>query len=112
MMFHEGHTMKIPAILVLITVLLCPRSARAADTDPLKEGPYPVGVTTTVFVDESRTDAFTKKARTLVTEIWYPAADSARTMPKSKFIDFIPGGATPELDEVYRKSRGKSIEEI
>ena len=72
--------------------------------DPLSAGSYPVGVTTTIFVDASRTDNVTKKARTLVTEIWYPAADGARRLAKNKYSDFIPGGITPEIDELLKKT--------
>ncbi|MBI3651505.1 MAG: hypothetical protein HY231_10845 [Acidobacteria bacterium] len=66
--------------------------------DPLGTGPFPVGVTTTVLVDKSRTDNLTKEARTLVTEIWYPATNDARNKPKNKYSDFIPTAATPEID--------------
>src|SRR5258705_6715663 len=71
--------------------------ARAEDgstngTDLRALGPFPIGVTTTVLIDSSRTDAFTKEPRTLVTEIWYPATDDARQLPKNKYSDFLPGG--------------------
>ncbi len=104
--------MKTSNVLLIACLLFAARPAVAAETDPLKEGRFPVGVTTTVFVDSARTDHFTNKPRTLVTEIWYPAADGARTMPKSKFTDFIPGGITPDIEDVYRKTRGKSAAEI
>jgi predicted dienelactone hydrolase len=61
-------------------------------------------VTTRVFIDTDRTDNFTKQPRTLVTEIWYPAVDQARRMPKNKYTDFIPGGVTPEIDELITKT--------
>jgi predicted dienelactone hydrolase len=51
--------------------------------NPLLPGPYPVGVTTVTFVDPARN-------RTLRTEIWYPAAESARGMPASPITDFDP----------------------
>ncbi len=98
--------------LMLVCLATTARSAPPAVTDPLKEGPYPVGVTTTVFVDQSRTDHLTQKPRTLVTEIWYPATDAARTMPRSRFIDFIPGGAAPGLDAFTRRAWGKTVEEL
>ena len=50
--------------------------------DPTASGPFPVGVTTTLLVDHSRKDALTKEPRTLVTEIWYPATDETKGMPK------------------------------
>jgi predicted dienelactone hydrolase len=66
--------------------------------DPLGAGPFPVGITTAVFVDKSRTDNFTKEPRTLVTEIWYPATNEARNKAKNKYSDFIPTAATPEIE--------------
>ncbi len=99
-------------ILVLISLLSFACPSPAAAPDPLKEGPYPVGVTTTVFVDGSRTDHLTQKPRTLLTEIWYPAADRARTMPPSKFSDFVPGGITPEKDALLKRVWRKSSEEL
>lgn len=96
----------------LIVLILGYSTDTAYAADPLKEGPYPVGVTTTTFIDSTRTDHFTQKPRTLITEIWYPAADSARTMPKSKYTDFIPGGVTPDLEEYFKKARGKTTDEL
>jgi predicted dienelactone hydrolase len=72
--------------------------------DPVHEGPFPVGVMTTVFVDKSRTDNLTKEPRTLVTEIWYPATDEARNKPKNKYSDFIPTPVTPEIDQQLQKA--------
>lgn len=72
--------------------------------DPMAEGPFPVGVMTTVFVDKSRTDNVTKEPRTLVTEIWYPATDEARGKPKNKFSDFIPTRVTPEIEEQLKNT--------
>jgi dienelactone hydrolase len=86
--------------------------AKAGPPEPLLAGPFPVGVTTTVFVDNSRTDNVTKQPRTLVTEIWYPATDEAQRMPKNKYSDFIPGGVTPELDELIVKTYKRSASEV
>jgi hypothetical protein len=48
-------------------LLVLPATAQAKALDPLKPGPYPVGVTTTVFVDYKRTDVATKdRARSLL----------------------------------------------
>jgi hypothetical protein len=55
---------------------------------PHGPGPFAVGVATVTLYDESR-------QRTLVTEIWYPADDSARTMPH-EMIDL--GGYIDPLD--------------
>ncbi|HVG20896.1 MAG TPA: hypothetical protein VNI02_17745 [Blastocatellia bacterium] len=86
-----------------------PKTTKAPS--PLSAGPLPVGVTTTVFVDKSRTDNFTKQPRTLVTEIWYPATDDARRLPKNKYTDFYPS-ITPEIDESLNKTYKKSAAEI
>jgi predicted dienelactone hydrolase len=91
--------------LVGMVVLPAPCGAPKAMADagsagPLSTGPFPVGVTTAVFVDSSRADNFTKQPRTLVTEIWYPATDEAKQMPRNKYSDFIPGGVTPEIDKL------------
>lgn len=70
-----------------------PNGAAAAPAGALprfaEAGPYPVGVRTLVLVDESRDDAFTKTKRTLVTEVWYPAPESARRGPRTRFQDFF-----------------------
>ncbi len=87
-------------------------AAKAGPPDPLSAGPFPVGVTTTVFVDAGRTDNFTKQPRTLVTEIWYPATDEARQMPKNKYSDFIPGGVTPEIDAMITQTFKVSLAEV
>src|SRR5689334_6693395 len=82
-------------VLFLASTVSCSCLASEATTnerDVRAPGPFPVGVTTTVFVDFSRTDAFTKEPRTLVTEIWYPATEDARQLPKNKYTDFLPGG--------------------
>jgi dienelactone hydrolase len=65
--------------------------------DPEQPGPYPVGVTTMTFVDHSRTDSFTKGPRSLMTEIWYPATEDSRELPKNKLSDFFLKNQSPEL---------------
>jgi predicted dienelactone hydrolase len=90
-------------LIALCLFSLATLSAPAATPpNPLTPGPYPVGVTTTVFVDQSRVDAVTKEPRTLVTEIWYPATDEARELPKNKFTDFMPGGISPALEMLFK----------
>ena len=95
-------------VLLGLASLTAQTSAAQTPSDPRKEGPYPVGVTTTVVIDSERTDRLTNKPRTLLTEIWYPASDKARTMPKNHYRDFFPGGFTPELSalllSIYRSS--------
>lgn len=88
------------------------KSGSGKPPDPLSMGPFPVGITTTVFVDKSRTDNFTKEPRTLVTEIWYPATDDARRLAVNKYSQFYPGGVTPEIDELLKKSYKMSAAEI
>ncbi|MBO0799008.1 MAG: hypothetical protein J2P31_09305, partial [Blastocatellia bacterium] len=80
--------------------------------NPAAAGPYPVGVTTTVFVDHKRIDAATKEDRTLVTEIWYPATDETRNLPKNKFSDFLPGGPTPQLESLIETAFKKPLAEV
>jgi len=96
--------------LIVQTALFClafvpPFRVMASDANAVAHlaGPFPVGVTTTVFVDPSRTDALTKEPRTLVTEIWYPATEDARQLPRNKYSDFLPGGATPEVEALVEK---------
>ena len=86
-------------VWVLVGVLIVQHAVLAADVlDPVKPGPYPVGVTTMMFVDHSRTDITTDGPRTLMTEIWYPAADDTRSLPKNKFSDFFLGGKNGALN--------------
>jgi dienelactone hydrolase len=68
--------------------------------DVMSPGPYPVGVINTVFVDANRLDPYTGEPRTLVTEIWYPAADEARGLPKNEYTDFLLTEVTPEVEEL------------
>ncbi len=115
-MMHPRMTTSIVGLLWLV-VLLAPvgaagETAGAKLPDPLAAGPFPVGVTTTVFVDAGRTDNFTRQPRTLITEIWYPAMDAAKQMPKNKYSDFIPGGVTPEIEELIVKTYKMSAAEV
>jgi predicted dienelactone hydrolase len=111
----ERHRMNylIAALLIAIAYITTLSSDSPAKIfDPAAAGPYPVGVTTTVFVDHERTDAYTKEDRTLVTEIWYPATDDARNLPKNKFSNFLPGGATPQLESLIKAGFKKPLAEI
>jgi dienelactone hydrolase len=102
----------LPLVILISLAGVSGKTSKARPPDPLSAGPFPVGVTTTVFVDTSRTDNFTKQPRTLVTEIWYPSTDDSRRMPKNKYTDFIPGGVTPEIDELIKKTYKMSAAEI
>lgn len=80
-------------VLIVLALAAAPQTHRAATKvlDPMQAGPFPVGVTTTVLVDHSRKDVATNEDRTLVTEIWYPATDESRNLPKNKFAGFHSG---------------------
>ncbi|MBI3850377.1 MAG: hypothetical protein HY298_08825 [Verrucomicrobia bacterium] len=75
-------------------------------------GPLPIGVTTTVLIDHSRTDALTHEPRTLVTEIWYPATDDSRNLLKNKYSNFLPASPPPEVEAFVRESYKQSIAEV
>jgi len=80
-----------PSSRILLVTLFAGSLFASADSqagDPRQWGPYKVGVRTEVFVDESRECSVTKKPRTLVTEIWYPATDDADKQPLNRFADF------------------------
>jgi predicted dienelactone hydrolase len=55
-----------------------------AAPDPSKPGPFAVGVRTVDYVDASRTQP-DGGPRRLVTEIWYPAGESARGKPGATY---------------------------
>lgn len=57
-----------------------PPAGPDAAPDPAQMGPYPVGVQTLEWVDDSRLDD-EGQPRRLVTEIWYPAIEDARGQP-------------------------------
>lgn len=68
--------------------------------DPSKAGPYPVGVRTLTFVDDSRPDPHGGPGkRTLTTEIWYPADESARGKPGTNYVlyDILPADIQAKL---------------
>ncbi len=71
--------------------------AAADPPDPAKPGPYPVGVTTRLFVDHTRTDSVTEGPRSLMTDIWYPATDDTQELPKNRLLDFYAKGEVPEV---------------
>ncbi len=86
---------------MLGAALILAARIHAAETTPLpapeKPGPYAVGVTTMRFDDSTRTDATTKAPRVLMTEIWYPATEDARSLPKNRLMDFFERTENPEL---------------
>lgn len=80
----------------------CLALAQDVAPDPEKPGPYPVGVTTMQFVDHSRTDAVTNKDRSLLTEIWYPATDDSKGLPKNRLLDFFLKGSDGNLPILFQ----------
>src|SRR6185436_15261844 len=74
-------------LLVAVPALAGKRCARVADGAVLgARGPYRVGVRTLTFVDASRPTPANgpypgAPTRTLVTEVWYPAAADGRDLP-------------------------------
>jgi predicted dienelactone hydrolase len=112
-MVRHGMNILIASLLIAIASITTLSSySETKILNPAVAGPYPVGVTTTVFVDHQRTDAHTKEDRTLVTEIWYPATDDARNLPKNKFSNFLPGGTTPQLESLIKTAFKKPLAEI
>ncbi|MCX5757722.1 MAG: dienelactone hydrolase family protein, partial [Candidatus Hydrogenedentes bacterium] len=105
------------APMLMSVVLLTAVAARADESaapDPAKAGPYPVGVTTMQFTDHDRIDTLTKKPRSLLTEIWYPATDDSKDLPKNRFLDFFLRGtdaALPILMQVAFNFDVKQLEE-
>ncbi len=57
--------------------------APTAAPDAAEAGPYPVGVTRIELYDEARD-------RVLLTEVWYPAAESARGLPAAPATSYLP----------------------
>jgi predicted dienelactone hydrolase len=90
---------KVLASAILLAVALTISSALAQSPgndlrNPEQMGPYPVGVTSIQLDDPSRPDP-ELGPRPLRTEIWYPAIDAARGMPKNLYSDFILRGSVP-----------------
>ena len=80
------------SLLLLVSFLAAiSPAARAAAPPPAEPGPYPVGVTTLLLVDHSRTCPATGGPRPLMTEIWYPATDNAASLPAGKLMDYFRG---------------------
>ncbi|MCC6157510.1 MAG: dienelactone hydrolase family protein [Deltaproteobacteria bacterium] len=59
--------------------------------DPAARGPYQVGVRTYVFVDDSRWQDSPAGGRRVLTEVWYPAFDSAADWPRDIPRTFFNG---------------------
>lgn len=100
-----------PAVFIYLLVLVTQGRAEAP-ADPTKLGPFPVGVTTVVLVDHSRQDEATNGPRTIPTEIWYPATDDAKDLPKNRMSDFLFSGQVPSLLLAVKTGFKVKIEEI
>ena len=107
------------SMLLLFSVTLSAVAiADAPAAKPVFEraGPFPVGVRTIVIVDSSRQDEYAGGSRTLVTEIWYPAGESARGQPRTKFAEYFgpfhkegSKALKRDLDEIDRGFDGVSV---
>ncbi len=90
----------LPPFLFLTFIIVGVPAAGAAEAalpDPEKLGPYPAGVTTMLLVDHSRTDPATNGPRSLMTEVWYPATEDTRGLPKNRLLEFFNKNKTPEF---------------
>lgn len=67
----------------------------------MKPGPYAVGVTNVVLIDEQRIDPVTEKPRVLVTELWYPTSDDTSALPTNRYADFLPLEVLDQLEEFF-----------
>jgi len=81
--------------------------------DPMLPGPFPVGVKTFDFYDDSRPNEATGKGRWLRTDIWYPTTQKYKDGPFEE-IDFakegIEVGTLPE--DIVQALRDSSIDPI
>lgn len=85
-------------VILSLIVLKASLAAGAEQPDPEAHGPYPVGVTTIQFTDSARQDPTLDSPRPLLAEIWYPAADSAKSAAATKFTDFYMGGENAQMN--------------
>ena len=98
------------AVLTLCIFAALPSWPIEPVADPAKPGPYPVGVTAVLLVDHSRTDnALAGGPRSLMTEIWYPATDDTRGLPKNRLLDFFNRNSDPGFTVVLQMAFGVDI---
>ncbi|MFM7142851.1 MAG: alpha/beta hydrolase family protein [Alphaproteobacteria bacterium] len=79
----------LPALFLTLQLAACGDSSSLPPVlaaDPAAPGSYPVGVTRVILFDAAR-------GRTLQTEVWYPADESARGLPPATAQSYLP----PEL---------------
>jgi hypothetical protein len=100
----------ISALVLGALILHAPCALRA---DPIahraQPGPFRVGVRTLVLRDESRHDGYAEAGRTLIVEVWYPAADAARG-PAVLFSEFF--GRHRDAAERFVEHFGGTIDEV
>jgi predicted dienelactone hydrolase len=99
-------------VLSIVCMSLFSSISMATPPDPAQPGPYPVGVTTLQFSDPARTEVLTGKARALLTEIWYPAAEETRELPKNRLLDFILRGTNPSVGLLLKLAFDIDLEEM
>ena len=78
-------TIGMALLLLLASCANSGNSENGATRDPGAAGPYPIGITEVVFYDETRD-------RTLLTNVWYPAAESARDAEPAPAESYLPEG--------------------
>jgi len=78
-----------------------PTTAAASYWPPDERGPYDVGVTSRLIVDESRFEIWGLRHRPIPLEIWYPAAPKGRQNNVYQMMGEIPDWGWSVLDEVY-----------
>lgn len=97
---------------LVLTIFSCAALAAAQDLAyPEEPGKFPVGVTSLQLDDHSRPDP-ELGPRPLRTEIWYPAADSARGMPRNFYSDFLLRGSVPGSIAVAEEALGGYLKGI
>ncbi|MBK7973635.1 MAG: hypothetical protein IPK07_10305 [Deltaproteobacteria bacterium] len=76
--------------------------------DPAALGPFPVGVRTLPVDDPSREDLTARYPipRRVTTEVWYPAAESARAAPRDPVLGFIPDELEAPLTAIIQRFYG------
>jgi dienelactone hydrolase len=84
----------------------CVGSAFAQEAPPPAAlGPYPVGVTSMLLEDHTRDGG----TRSLMTEIWYPATEDSRGLPKNRLLDFFGNPKTPAFPMLLKMAFGADI---
>lgn len=96
------------SLLATLLPLSPPHAAELGDYARL--GPYAVGVKTLVLVDASRRDDYAGGHRVLVTEIWYPARETARSQKPTDFLGFF--GKHREAANLFVEHFGATAEEV